>query len=337
RKNYFFRQTEVEQYIADYICNLPDAKTDPEALQLDSEAVLKSIEAQHGLLVERARGIYSFSHLTFQEYFTARKIVTTSNPEVLEQAMQNLATHITEVRWREVFLLALGILPSADSLLQLMKQQVDKLVARSHNLQKFLKSVNRRAILIQGSYKPVVMRAFFLANELSIDQDLSFLLCKEFQLNEDFDIDRLLNHVLNRAFDRTLNRVLLTTDIDIETDLTLFLNRALNLNLEPKLKQLLQQLKAQMPDITETKDIWNQWWRTQGSAWATQLKAVMNQYSIGQTWVFTKQQEKVLKQYYNANLFLLECLNSDFYVSLEVRKRIQDTLLLPMVEIKKYK
>jgi predicted NACHT family NTPase len=44
----------------DYIRNLPGANDDEDALQLDSEVVLKSIEAQHGLLVERARGIYSF-------------------------------------------------------------------------------------------------------------------------------------------------------------------------------------------------------------------------------------------------------------------------------------
>lgn len=43
--NYFFKQREAERYITDYIQNLPDAQIDPEALQLDSEAVLKSIEA----------------------------------------------------------------------------------------------------------------------------------------------------------------------------------------------------------------------------------------------------------------------------------------------------
>lgn len=59
RKDYFFKQRNVEEYISYYIRNLPEAKTDPEALRIDSEAVLKSIEAQHGLLVERARGIYS--------------------------------------------------------------------------------------------------------------------------------------------------------------------------------------------------------------------------------------------------------------------------------------
>ena len=31
-------------------------------------------ESHHGLLVERATDIYSFSHLTFHEYFTAKYI-----------------------------------------------------------------------------------------------------------------------------------------------------------------------------------------------------------------------------------------------------------------------
>ena len=37
----------------------------------DGEIVLKAIEAQHGLIIEQARDIYSFSHMTFHEYFTA--------------------------------------------------------------------------------------------------------------------------------------------------------------------------------------------------------------------------------------------------------------------------
>ncbi|RUS93308.1 hypothetical protein DSM106972_096640 [Dulcicalothrix desertica PCC 7102] len=87
---YFFKQKEVEARIIEYIRNLPDYSDDEEALQLDCEAVLKSIEAQHGLFVERARGIYSFSHLTFHEYFTARKIKEAGNNKLL----LDLCTHI---------------------------------------------------------------------------------------------------------------------------------------------------------------------------------------------------------------------------------------------------
>jgi len=110
RGDYFFEQDKIQGYIADYLRTLPNAITDPVKLKGDSEAVLKSIEAQHGLLVERAKGIYSFSHLTFQEYFTARYFVESSD----SQALENLSSHITEKRWREVFLLTTEMLSNAE-------------------------------------------------------------------------------------------------------------------------------------------------------------------------------------------------------------------------------
>ncbi|MEO6862961.1 MAG: NACHT domain-containing NTPase, partial [Microcoleus sp.] len=136
---YFFEQRIIEQYIGDYLRNLPGATLlEPEELQLESEAILKSIEAQHGLLTERARGIFSFSYLAFQEYFTARKIVASHNLGGLEQALSGLVSHITDPHWREVFLLTTAMLRSADSLVQLMKQQIDVLVAQDPYLQEFL-------------------------------------------------------------------------------------------------------------------------------------------------------------------------------------------------------
>ncbi|NJL43412.1 MAG: hypothetical protein HC935_09180 [Pseudanabaena sp. SU_2_4] len=54
--DYFFKQKQLQNYICDYIRNAPNAKTAEEDLELDSEVVLKAIEAQHGLFVERAPG-----------------------------------------------------------------------------------------------------------------------------------------------------------------------------------------------------------------------------------------------------------------------------------------
>lgn len=127
---YFFEQGRIEQYIGDYLKNLPGATLEPEELQLESEVMLNAIEAQHGLLIERARGIFSFSYLAFQEYFTARKIVARHNLQALEQTLGGLVSHITDPHWREIFLLTAAMLRSADSLVQLMKQQIDALVAQ---------------------------------------------------------------------------------------------------------------------------------------------------------------------------------------------------------------
>jgi predicted NACHT family NTPase len=59
----------LQRYIAEYL----GISTE------NSEAVLDALEAQHGLLIERAKGIYSFSHLTFQEYFAAQFLINSAD------------------------------------------------------------------------------------------------------------------------------------------------------------------------------------------------------------------------------------------------------------------
>lgn len=323
KKDYFFKQRTVEQYISDYISNLPDAKTDPEALLVDSYKVLKSIEAQHGLLVERAKKIYSFSHLTFQEYFTARKIVDSRGIE----PMQNLASHITEKRWREVFLLVAGIMEDASDLLVLMKQSVDNLVAGDAKIQKLLCWLREKSNLVEIENKSSAIRAFYLPQSLNLDPSLSLF--------------------------QTLS-LSITLDLYLSLDLHLYLclSRSLapspffsfsffrSLDLEPELEEALQNLYNQLPNLLREKRFPSSlreellWLEVYGKTWAGKLRSVMIKYrNIGHDWQFSEEQKKLLKQYYNANKFLIKYLNSDCYVSRGVRRAIEDTLLLPIADI----
>ena len=348
RKDYFFKQRDVERYIADYIRNLPDAQTHPEALQVDSEVVLKSIEGQHGLLVERARGIYSFSHLTFQEYFAARKIATSSDPQALERALQCLVSHITDKSWREVFLLAVGMLQPADYLLQLMKQQIDVLVATDEKLQQFLRWVSEKSSAVEVPYKPAAVRAFYFnldrdhhpRRDLAchrnsdiiniLDRRLYLLL----RLGDVRTLDLGLDDLLALAFDRTLKLDLAHSLYAFKGAFFLACERALTV--APELGQALQQLKNQLPEAANQEWRFRQRWEGLSQIWTEQLRAVMIKYrNIGHDWQFSDQQKDVLGQYYNANQLLVECLNSDCYVSREVRSHIEDTLLLPTAEIER--
>lgn len=74
QNQYLFPHKFLQQQITEYISNLTHSNTAQELLQIDSEAILQSIIAQHGLFVEQARGIYSFSHIAFQQYLAKKDI-----------------------------------------------------------------------------------------------------------------------------------------------------------------------------------------------------------------------------------------------------------------------
>ncbi|OUL29826.1 NACHT domain-containing protein [Nostoc sp. 106C] len=73
RGEYFFQQEAIEQKINEYIYSLHDGRN-LDLAKIDSAAILKYIQAQNGLLVERAKGIYSFSHISFQKYLAVKDI-----------------------------------------------------------------------------------------------------------------------------------------------------------------------------------------------------------------------------------------------------------------------
>ena len=92
-----------------------------------------------------------------------------------------------------------------------------------------------------------------------------------------------------------------------------------------------------MPDLDRDEKKFDKWCQSNSQAWIKQLREVMIKYrNIGYDWQFSQHQKDLLKQYYDANKLLVDCLNSDCYVSREVRQQIEDTLLLPIAEIKQH-
>jgi predicted NACHT family NTPase len=94
----FFLEDDITRRIGEFLADTLDAPK-----YLDGAAVLQAIERQQGILAERAANIYSFSHLTLQEYLTAFHV----KEEGLE--MEVINQHLTDERWREVFLLTSGL------------------------------------------------------------------------------------------------------------------------------------------------------------------------------------------------------------------------------------
>jgi hypothetical protein len=94
---------------------------------IDARQVLEAIEVQQGLLVERAHDLYSFSHLTIQEYLSARYVHDEGEVSAL------VDKHLFDSRWREVFLLFAGMV-QADSLLLEMVKILELSLCADHSL-----------------------------------------------------------------------------------------------------------------------------------------------------------------------------------------------------------
>lgn len=127
-----FPKRNIEAYISNFLDGLPDKEKSDKA---DAEIVLKQIEAQHGLIIERAKNIYSFSHLTIQEYFTASYIVQSHDQKLLEQI---IGIALLDQKWREVTLYTVALLPSAEPILKIMATHLHKIREENAGASKFL-------------------------------------------------------------------------------------------------------------------------------------------------------------------------------------------------------
>ncbi|NER28842.1 MAG: NACHT domain-containing NTPase [Symploca sp. SIO1C4] len=343
---YFFEESTIGELIADYLRTLPKNQVNAPSLELDSTAVVKSIEAQHGLLVERARQIYSFSHLTFQEYFTARYFVIGAS-----NSLPKLVAHLTEKRWREVFLLTAQMLPKADMLLPLMQQALERLnelpvylskspsgakykpdkIAVNEISYKFLSWVSEKSLALKTPYKSAAVRAFYFtlalppSHSLAGDQALTLLIEPQLggKLEGELALDLALVHALGVALALTPelfpNRLTaLSLALDFE-----------HLMVEESIKDSLTEVKQQLPKQDQNQDSLKEWWQVNGTAWVSQLRTTMiEQRDIGHKWLLDQKAQKFLEEYYYANKLIVECLNSNCQLTSVVRQEIEEKLLL---------
>lgn len=128
----FIPKRKLIQLITAYLKELP-----PDDLLhgIDGDIVLRSMEAQHGLIIERAHGIYSFSHLTIHEYFTAKKIVESTKSHEIIRLMRE---HAVDDQWREVLLMVSSILDDGRFLIDALLEVLDELAIEEPKIPTFI-------------------------------------------------------------------------------------------------------------------------------------------------------------------------------------------------------
>ncbi|MBE9006595.1 NACHT domain-containing NTPase [Fortiea sp. LEGE XX443] len=357
--DYFFEQEKIQllidQYLSKhyYLFSIPSELSNQQFP--NSEVLLNLFEVQHGLLVERSQEIYSFSHLTLQEYLTAKNIVENYK----DNSVNQLIIHITEKRWQNIFLLAVSMLPTADEMLRLMKQKIDFLVADDQKIQSFLLWLHQKSHSIPTQYKLFALRAFYL---VCVSRSLEVFLkgsnfsqhqifCHSFSysleptiidnlaFNPELAVDEFLTSTFTCAGELEFGCHYILNDViifDHAHALNITFDKALNLVVESKFKQSLHYLKKQLPNIQSHPHKIRKWWTEQGKFWIEKFREVLIKYrNICHDWQFNKQQIDLLQQYYNVNKLLINCLNNSTNITPVIQEEIKEELLLAIAQLKK--
>jgi dsRNA-specific ribonuclease len=206
----------------------------------------------------------------------------------------------------------------ADETLRQMKREADALVACDQQLQQLLTWIYQKSLSVKSKYKPVKLRAFYLA----LAHLLGLALIRNFDPKRNKTKARQFATSFPRARDIAVD---LAFNLNFNTDPAYVLISVFAQDFEPELKQTLQQLLAELPDPKEQKEEFEAWRQTHGSEWMAKIKNV-----LGFDLHLSDEQRDLLKDYYKVNKSLVECLNNASNLTPDVREEIETSLLLPV-------
>ncbi|QSV66953.1 MAG: NACHT domain-containing protein [Aphanizomenon flos-aquae DEX188] len=311
----FFSQSEIVDQIKTFLAGNLNAPQ-----HLNGEAVLNAIAIQQGILVERARDVFSFSHLTLQEYLTAQYIYDNRLVEKL------VTEHLPDQRWKEVFLLVAGVMRGgADDLLLLMEKEVQKYI-NTPKLQALLNWAEEVTVGSPGDYKPVGKRAVAIANALANTYALAnanplayaYALANAYTLANAYA--NAYAYALANANALAYAKAFANAIYNIgEIEKLQIFNQKLNFTV---LLPQLETLKAKIPDDKQPEEV--------HLAFAKKfIETLLNGFNLTPEMVNLSEEEiNALNKYLYANYLIIQCKDAALSISTQTWETIETRMLL---------
>lgn len=331
----FFSQREVVEQIKTFLADNLNAPR-----HLNGEAVLEAIAIQQGILVERAQDVFSFSHLTLQEYLTAQYI---DDHHLTKQLVKD---HLTHERWQEVFLLVAGLMRGgADSLLLAMETQA-KTYINTPRLRALLTWTNGITNDSTDTLSIATKRTIALFLALVSDRALNLVRVLDQKAAGTLDLARTLAHTrtlplhqpdhtpvksalptralaiaLTQSMPaRPMGQALAKTFTQTFTDELVKLG-ALQAHVLEVLVTRLKELKQVAPDLRQSGHILQDFHHRIFQTWFTSLK-------LDPTWIsLSTEEHRKLERYLYANWLIVRCRQSAVRVSPQTWQGIEERML----------
>ncbi|MGC1308596.1 MAG: NACHT domain-containing protein [Phormidesmis sp.] len=311
----FFSKETITDRIAEF---LADTVENPK--YLNASDVLQEIEVQQGILVERATDAYSFSHLTLQEYLTASYIVDNQLEKTLVEE------YLTDESWREVFLLASGLMGNrAFQLLLAMEEQAKAYVEPYEKVKALVKwaavnkvgesTLEQRAGMIAiaaeigiGIGLNSAMFIFLHSNSI-IDTAVASAIATASAMDVAIDIDYAADSGIGNAIVYELTG---NIDIAISNAKEVTVNGKHHIfdsrSMEIVAKELLIHTQA-VPEPCASPDLFHRWIMQLRYIWLETLE--LDEDAI----TFSSMEVRALKDYLHATELLIRCKESAIRVS----------------------
>jgi hypothetical protein len=226
-----------------------------------------------------------------------------------------------------------------------MKGEIDRTLAEKEHLQDFLKYINETTSVFQCSIKPASVRAFYFDFDFDIDQErrlsllldssASYLVCGSFfaRVFKDTSFERGID--IAKSYDQNLskNSRKICEASSANEAMYIAVKYALGSNkLDQKLTKALKKIYEEDSKQIENDELNEE--KLKHLADESRSIAKKSRHIGSDSWQFSDDERQLLKQYYEANTLLIECLHTHCLVSPEIHQEILDTLLLPVSEIK---
>jgi Effector-associated domain 10/NACHT domain len=322
-----FEQEELERYIEEFL------GIDLRGCRL----VLKAISLQHGLLIERAQKIWSFSHLTFQEYLVGKQLVESMKGEYKGKY------YFSTNRLQEPFTISQEIQKSGNELFMLLKEKNDSVLIEDEEIKSFMRWVNKKSKSIDSNYTQTAIRTFYFGLDSAID---SYLGCS---FNKGI-VREINNNIFRGAIedpsiyiDRVLVGLLELISSSYHSNrngsISVSNHYAYSINLIEgdisldscgyKLKKLLQQLIIEIPHPRHERELFDIWCEMNGGFWSDKLRETMiDSRNIGYDWNFSARQMDVLSNYFKSNVFFVNNFRDNPYIDDIFKNKFMGELFL---------
>ncbi len=103
------KEGDLELQLTRFLLDNPKLQLDDEVARQEAQDFIRLAKARTGLLVERGDGVYTFAHLTFQEYLAASDMEHRLAHSI-DALWNEIRPRLHDPHWREVILLLLGSL-----------------------------------------------------------------------------------------------------------------------------------------------------------------------------------------------------------------------------------